>query len=263
MKVLTGVARYVLIATWVLVSGCVSQQTFSSPDEAADALVRGLREGNDDQLKKILGSNANDLLFSGDEVADENAVERFLNAYDQKHWLVPDAEGGTTIVVGNDDWPLPIPITKGRDQRWSFDTEAGKDEIITRRIGANELDVIEVCKAIVDAQNEYAMLDTDGDGVSEYAQKFLSDPGQKNGLFWPTDEGQPASPLGPLVAEAAAEGYELSPNPTGKPQPYHGYCYRMLKSQGANAPDGAMDYVINGKMIGGFAVVAYPADHDN
>jgi hypothetical protein len=169
-----------------------------------------------------------------------------------------------TLVVGSQDWPLPIPIVKNPDNgKWSFDTDAGKDEIVNRRIGRNELDVIEVCKAIVDAEQDYAHSDPDNDGVPEYAQKVISDPGKRNGLYWEAGPNEPQSPLGPLVANAVDEGYSTSPNPSGEPRPYHGYCYHLLSSQGPNATGGAIDYVVNGRMIGGFGVIAYPADYGN
>jgi hypothetical protein len=164
-------------------------------------------------------------------------------------------------VVGKSDWPLPVPLVKEDSGQWRFDTEAGKEEMLNRRIGQNELDVIQVCEAIVDAQKEYAFTDPDGNGIPQYAMKILSDPGKKNGLYWPTAEGEAPSPLGPLVAGAVEQGYG-SPN-TSTPGTYHGYRYRLLKSQGPNAEGGALDYVVNGMMIGGFAVVAYPADYGN
>lgn len=248
--------------------GCASQEleqeTFASPDGATDALVRALREQSTDQLKQILGSEADEILASGDEVADQNAAERFIKAYEEKHQLVRDGDDYVTLVVGNADWPMPIPLVREDDNRWRFDSEAGKDEIINRRIGRNELDVIQVCQAIVDAQREYASAPG---GVAmirgEFAQKFVSDEGKKNGLYWPTAEGEAASPLGPLVAEAVEEGYTASRGAANQPRPFHGYCYRMLKSQGPNAAGGQRDYIVDGKMTGGFAVIAYPAEYGN
>src|SRR5262249_18057735 len=146
---------------------------------------------------------------------------------------------------------------------WHFDTAAGKEEILNRRIGRDELDVINVCGAVVDAQREYAMGDHNGDGVPEYAMKFISDPGQKNGLYWKTEDGESPSPLGPLVGDAVAAGYNKAKTDTGQATPYRGYYYRMIMSQGANASGGAHDYLVNGKMIGGFGVIAYPAQYGN
>jgi hypothetical protein len=156
---------------------------------------------------------------------------------------------------------MPIPLVKDdTSNKWKFDTDAGKDELISRRIGRNELDVIQVCKAICDAQREYAQRDPNNDGIPEYATKFISDPGTKNGLYWETAEGERPSPLGAFAADAAEEGYSTRPS-DGQPRPYHGYYYRILTAQGPNAPGGAMDYYVNGKLIGGFAVVAWPADY--
>jgi len=162
-------------------------------------------------------------------------------------------------VIGKDDWPFPIPLVKKGDS-WFFDTEKGREEVLNRRIGQNELSTIQTMLAIVDAQREYAVKDLDGDGVPEYARKFMSDPGKKNGLYWETKEGEELSPLGPAAAQAREEGYKKSGN---KPIPFHGYYYRILESQGKNAAGGAYDYVVKGKMIGGFAVVAYPAKYGN
>ena len=170
-------------------------------------------------------------------------------------------EAKLILIVGQNDWPFPIPIV-GQDGKFVFDTAAGKEEILNRRIGRNELYTIQVMLAVVDAQREYAMKDNDQDGLLEYAQKFRSDPGKKNGLFWRTKEGEEPSPLGALVAQARQEGY-FEKEPTEGPSPYHGYFYRMLTAQGANANGGEFDYIVNGKMIGGFAIVAYPAEYGN
>ena len=245
-------------------SGCATQppqeqRSFDSPYMAADALAQALGMGLKDQYTQILGPEAEEVLKSGDEVADRNSAATFLKAYAQQHHF--DMEGDTyTLVVGPNDWPMPIPIVKNEKGKWRFDTSAGKEELINRRIGRNELDVIEVCQAIVDAQREYLAARTAA-GAPEYAQKFMSDAGQKNGLYWQTAEGEPASPLGPLVAEAVEQGYTSTQSATGEPRPYHGYYYRMLKSQGPNAPGGAKDYMANGKLAGGFAAIAYPADY--
>jgi hypothetical protein len=252
-----------LLAAVGIAPGCASApEQFNSADDAANALITAVR--NDDQpgILKVLGSDAKEILSSGDAVADQNARESFLQAWDEKHSLVTESDGYVSIVMGNKDWPMPIPIAQDeKTGKWFFDTEAGKDEIINRRIGRNELDAMQTIMAIMDAQREYAMSDPDGDGVPEYAEKFLSDPGKKNGLYWPTAEGEPPSPLGELVADAAEEGYKRSES--GTPTPYHGYYYRILKSQGSHAEGGAYDYVVNGQMVGGFAVIASPADYGN
>jgi hypothetical protein len=247
--------------------GCAAgdhQAAYASPDDAARAFVTALRTNDKPSLKRVLGPEADDIIDSGDAVSDQSARQRFLSAYDEKNQLVRSDAGGMLLVVGANDWPLPIPIVLDSDTgKWSFDSEAGREEMLNRRIGRNELDVIQVCQAIVDAQEEYVQRDPDGDDVPEYARKFLSDPGTRDGLYWPTKEGEPLSPLGPLVAEAVDEGYGTASNPTGEPRPYHGYCYRMLTAQGPAADGGAIDYIVNGRMIGGFAVVAYPADYGN
>ena len=255
---LLGLFALLLLA---LAPGCATQRTFDTPDLAVKDLVDALRTNDHKELENIFGPNEGDLLSSGDPVADQNSIERFLTAYDAKHELVKDKEGDMTLVVGDNDFPLPIPLVKDIDKDgkeiWYFDTDAGKDEIINRRIGRNELDTIQTCLAICDAQREYAMNDPDHDGVPAYAQKFMSDPGKKNGLYWQTKDDEPDSPLGSLVADAQEQGYVAS----GKRQPYHGYYFRMLKSQGPNAKGGARDYVVGKEMLGGFATVAYPADY--
>jgi hypothetical protein len=253
-----------LVVTLCFAQGCTQQQspkTFSSPERASDALVKSLRSWSPEKFKQLLGPDAQDVLFSGDDVADRVAVETFLAAYDQSHHFTTEANGDVTLSIGDQDWPMPIPLVQDERDRWYFDIEAGKDEVINRRIGRNELDVIETCQAVVDAQREYIKGNVAGDGVKEYAQKFLSDAGKKNGLYWPTAAGEKQSPLGPLVAEAVDEGYTATAST--EPRPYHGYCYRMLTKQGPNAPGGAKDYLVNGRMTGGFAVIAYPADYGN
>jgi hypothetical protein len=234
------------------------QKTFATPEQAVDSLVSAARAGRTRDLLKILGSNTKKVLSSGDAVADAQARKKFIAEYEEANKLEPDGESRVVLAVGKDDWPFPFPIVKD-GERWRFDSAAGAEEIIDRRIGANELNAIEVCKAYVDAQREYAEKDRNHDGYVEYAQKFLSSPGQQDGLYWPTDPGEEESPIGPLVVSAQAEGYGAE----GKegPRPYHGYYYRILKGQGSAAKGGAYDYVINGHMMGGFALVAFPAQY--
>ena len=234
------------------------QKIFSTGEEAVNAFIKALKESNNVELLTIFGDEANDLVSSGDEVIDKQRRQKFLDAYDEQHRL--DADGNNLVlVIGKNDWPFPIPVVKQSEQ-WFFDTNTGMEEIINRRVGQNELDTIQVMLAIVDAQREYAEKDHDGDGVREYAQKFASDPGKKNGLYWDTNEAEEPSPLGPFVAEARQEGYFGKESSQG-PSPYHGYFYRILTSQGEHAAGGAYDYIVDGNMIGGFAVVAYPADY--
>jgi hypothetical protein len=252
-----------LIAIAIVNFGCTAtQRSFKSPEDAVESLVAAMRTHDTKKLQEIFGPDSDDVLFSGDPVDDQLIQDQFLRAFDERRRLSFNDEDSVTLLVGNDDWPMPIPIVKNQSGKsWIFDTASGKDEVITRRIGRNELTVIEVCKAICDAQREYAQRDTNRDGIPRYARKFISDPGRTNGLYWPTGDGERPSPLGEAVAQAHGEGYSTSTSPTGQPRPYHGYLYRILTAQGKDAPGGAEDYVINGKLIGGFAVVAWPVDY--
>jgi len=238
----------------------VKQKSFASAEEAVKALIAAARNNDDKEVLAIFGADAKDLIFSGDRVADKQRREHFLAIYDEQNRLVPDG-ASMILVVGKNDWPFPIPIVQ-KDGVWFLDTQQGKEEVLNRRIGENEIYTIQSCLAVVDAQREYVIRDFDGDGFLEYAQKFRSDPGKKNGLYWETKEGEEPSPLGHLLAQAKAEGYSKK-GATGNPEPYHGYYYRIMKAQGKNAPGGAYDYVIRGNMIGGFAVVAWPAKYGN
>jgi len=246
----------------LLAQGCASQSTFDSADTAVDVLVAAVRAQDVDQVRHVLGPQCEEIRSSGDKVADKNLRDTFLKAYDEKHEIVPGADGSMALVVGKSDWPMPIPIVQDGG-RWRFDTAAGIEEILNRRIGHSELCAIQTCLAILDAQRECVSADRNADGLCEYATRFISEPGKKNGLFWPTAQGEPPSPLGPLVAEAAEEGYRGSQQSSGSRQPYHGYLFRILTSQGAGAPGGAMDYMVGGKLVGGFAIVAWPAHYGN
>jgi len=246
----------------VYLGGCsTAPQTFSSPQTAVDSLVEALRADDQEGLKRILGSESDELLFSGDEISDAQDRTEFLRLFDEKHELKSEANDLMTLEVGATEWPMPIPVVNGKDG-WYFDTLAGLDEVLSRRIGRNELSTMQVCLAIVDAQREYASKDSDDDGLLEYARKVKSDPGQKNGLYWPVPPGEAQSPLGELVAEATLEGYTLS-RPASPRRPYHGYHYRLLTEQGPAAPGGAMKFVAGEDMIGGFGVVAWPAEYAN
>jgi len=235
------------------------QKTFASPDEAVKAMMEALKAENVKVLSDIFGPGSEDLISSGDPVADKAEHERFFNLYQQKNKVEEASSTKAVLHIGNEDWPFPIPIVK-KNGMWLFDTNEGREEIIARRIGRNELSVIRVCLAYVDAQKEYAIKDRDGDGVLAYAQKFSSEPGKKDGLYWKAKEGDEQSPLGPLVAAAQEIGY-TGKKSGGKPVPYHGYYYRILKAQGKDATGGAYDYIVKGKMMGGFALVAYPAHY--
>lgn len=230
------------------------QRSFATPDEAAMALVQAVKARDRATILAILGASAESWISSGDAVADQAAGERFVSAFEQKHAIENNDPAKATLAIGADDWPFAFPLVKS-SAGWRFDTEAGKTEMLARRIGANELAAINVLLAIVDAQREYASADHNTDGVREYARRFASSSGKKDGLYWPTSTSEPPSPLGPLVVRAAGEGYEKS----NSPQPYHGYSFRPLLAQGSHARGGALDYVVRGRMIGGFAAIAYPA----
>lgn len=235
------------------------QKSFSSAEEAVEAAMTAARNNNEKDMLAIFGAQAKELLFSSDAVADKQRREEFLAAYAESHRLV--AEGQDTILlVGKQDWPFPIPLVK-RGNAWVFNTAKGKEEILNRRIGENELYTIKTLLAVVDAQREYALKDRDRDGLLEYAQKFVSEPGKKDGLYWEVKPGEPQSPLGPIMAQARSEGYKREASSMA--HAYHGYYYRILTAQGKDAPGGAYSYLVNGKMIGGFAVVAYPTEYGN
>jgi hypothetical protein len=221
------------------------------------ALVEAVKSNDQSTLLAILGTHGSKLISSGDAVADERNREAFIKAYGEANKLVLEGDQHAALVIGKDEWPLPIPLVKSHDAGWRFDTRKGEAEILTRRIGRNELAAIQVCLAIVDAQREFAVRDSDGDGLREYAAKMTSSPGQRDGLYWPTAEDEALSPLGPLLAAAAQDGY-LSPN-TGSLEPYHGYFYKILTRQGAHAPGGRYDYFVQGQMVAGFALLAWPA----
>jgi hypothetical protein len=243
-----------IAALCLAISPAVAQQSFKSPDEAAAALAAAVKSGAKADMLKVLGADGEDIVSSGDDVADTDARNKFTSAYDAKHSLKVDGKKAS-LIVGPDDFPFPVPLVQTKTG-WEFDTDEGRQEILARRIGRNELDTIQTCLAFVDAENEYADKDH-GDGVGAYAQRIVSTPGKQDGLYWKSEAND--SPLGALAAEAAAEGYKAG----GEPQPYHGYYYRILAGQGQSAPGGALSYVIKGKMIGGFALVAWPAEYGN
>jgi hypothetical protein len=238
-------------------SAATKQIMFESPEKAVMAFVHSLEKDDLASLEAILGPNSEQLVSSGDPVADRSRRQRFLSAYAESHRLDREGKGKVMLVVGKNEWPFPIPLVMQKNL-WRFDTPAGRVEILNRRIGRNELETIQTCLAIVDAQREYAMNQYGGSGALVYAPRFASDPGTKNGLFWETKEGEEQSPMGELVAKARAEGYNPKGG-AGEAAPYHGYLYRMMTGQGKNAEGGAYDYMVRGHMLGGFAVVAYPA----
>lgn len=231
---------------------------FATPEAAVAALVAALEKNDLGQLKALLGPGSEELLNSGDAVQDASDRAGFLAAYGAKQAIVDDGTDRKVLVIGEDDWPMPVPLVQ-RDGKWAFDGEAGIDEMIYRRVGANELGAIDVCRGFVSAQLEYASEGRDGDPPGIYALKLISDEGLRNGLYWPTAEGEPESPAGPFVAAAAAEGYRRAEGEARTP--YHGYYYRMLYAQGANANGGPRDYFKDGLLTQGFALVAWPADY--
>jgi len=236
----------------------LKQKSFASPELAVQALVGALRSDDQKGLLEILGSGAMRVLASGDAVADKRARATFVEDYDQANRIVRAGEDKAVLEIGKAGWPLPIPIVQ-RASAWIFDTKAGEEEMLNRRIGRNELAVIQVMLAYVDAQNEYASKARDDSGVRSYAMKIRSSPGKRDGLYWPVKHGEEPSPLGPLAAGATAEGYgKGKPDPSKLPA-FHGYHYRVLTGQGSQAPGGAYSYVARGRMIGGFGLVAYPA----
>lgn len=241
----------------VLGAATVKQKTFSSPEEGVKALIDAAKKNDTKGILEILGADAKSIIESGDPVADNEGRERFVKSYDEANKLVKSGEAEMVLEVGKDEWPFPIPLVK-ENNGWRFDTKEGKEEIINRRIGRNELDVIQVSLAIVDAEREYYQRDPDGDKLLQYAQKLISTKGKRDGLYWETKPNEQPSPLGSLVARARAEGYKGA---GGKPVPYHGYYYKLLTGQGKDAPGGAYDYLVKGKMMGGFGVVAYPAQY--
>lgn len=252
-----------ILGAFLLLQGCAGNDQgprgFGSPKEAADSLAAAIRADNVSELVAIMGSDSEDVINSGDEVADRARRQKFLAQYDKKHGLEYPEPTVATLVVGETDWPFPVPIVF-ENGKWTFDLESGREEIINRRVGENELSAIQVCKAYADAQREYALRDPQSTGKRAYARQFVSDSGKKNGLFWPVTEGERPSPMGEFAASASAEGYRRKEQ---GPTPYHGYYYRILEAQGPDAPDGALEYVVDGHMVLGFAIVAYPAEYDS
>ena len=236
-------------------AAAAQQKVFQSPEAAVAALVQAVKENNTKEIILVLGTGSEPVISCGDAILDRQSWENFAKAYDEKNRLETFQDGVVRLFIGDDDWPFPFPIVKG-GENWSFDGQAGTEEVLNRRIGENELSTIQVCLAIADSQREYADLMIEIKGQPEYAQKFESSKGEKDGLYWEASPTEKPSPLGPLVARARAEGYK---DASARSMHYYGYLYKILKSQGKNANGGAYSYVAKGKMIGGFAVVAFPA----
>ncbi|HXX53388.1 MAG TPA: DUF2950 domain-containing protein [Thermodesulfovibrionales bacterium] len=234
------------------------QRKFKSPEDAVNALVEAARNSDIKELLAILGPEGKDIISSGDPVADEEARKRFVKAASEAMKFRKLDDKGVLAVVGKDEWSFPIPLMKVGPE-WVFFTKEGKEEIINRRIGRNELNAIQISLAYVAAQREYARSDRNGDGILQYAQHFLSKNGKKDGLYWEATPEEEISPLGPLLARATEEGYAFRKGE--KPVPYHGYYFKILKSQGSNAPGGELNYIVDGRMIRGFGLLAYPAEY--
>jgi len=229
------------------------QKTFSSAEEASNALVAAAQNNDEKAMLEILGPEGKHLVSSGDATEDAENRANFAQRYGEMHRLVKEPDGTTTLYIGAHNWPTPIPLVN-KGKLWYFDTEAGKKEILYRRVGRNELSAIRVCQELAAAEKEYYSAQQ-----NQYAQKIFSDEGQHNGLYWKVGTGEPESPIGPLVASAVAQGY--ANNQVGGPTPYRGYYFHILTSQGKNGPGGAKNFIINGKMTAGFAFVAYPAEY--
>jgi hypothetical protein len=236
------------------------QKTFASPTDAGAAFLDAAKSGDQTALLAIFGPDAQGVLFSGDAVKDKDALQDFVAAYNQMHRWREIKAGGQMLYTGADNFPFPVPLGKNSSGQWVFDTAAGKDEILARRIGKDELTAIAACSAVADAQQQYFSQTHDGDAVKQYAQKFISDEGKQNGLYWHVPAGQPESPLGKLGDFAKASGYTSSGE---KPQPFDGYFYRILTKQGGKAKGSEKDYLVDGNLTGGFAVLAYPAEYRN
>jgi Protein of unknown function (DUF2950) len=254
--------RTALIAALLIAASTAvafAQQDYKSPQDAVDALVATARSGDPKAALDVLGKDGEDIISSGDKVSDDAVRARFVASYDKKHQITMAGDNKATLIIGDNDYPFPIPLERNRNGSWSFDTDEGRREILYRRIGHNELDAIQTALAYVDAQKDYADKDRTGAGPGIYAQRFISTEGKKDGLYWPAAQGEEESPLGELFAAATRQGYHAGQGRS----PYRGYYYKILTKQGPAADGGAANYIVNGKMIGGFGLVAYPAEYRN
>jgi hypothetical protein len=263
---IVSITSLIFWAPIILLAACSSKpekasvKVFASPDDAGNALQTAASTGDQNAVLAIFGPDSKETIFSGDAVQDKSSADAFVAAYGVMHRWRKMADDAQILLIGADNFAFPIPLKKNGDAQWFFDTAAGKDEILARRIGRNELAVIDICGALADAQAQYFSQPHGGGNTKQFALKFISDTGKQNGLYWESPEGQPSSPLGPLVAFATDEGYSAKPN---SHVPFHGYYFHMLDRQGSHAQGGAKEYVVNGKMVGGFAFVAYPAEYGN
>jgi hypothetical protein len=249
---MTAVALLVTVAAQE-----TGQKTFTSFPDASKVLYDAVKSGDKTAMEAVLGASSAPILSSGDPVQDQKNADFFTQHYEQMNRWGKEMNGDETLFMGAENWPFPVPLKKNAAGQWYFDSKAGVEEVLYRRIGNNELAAIRVCEALAEAQDDYFAALHDGDTVHQYAQKFVSDEGKQNGLYWKTAEGEPQSPIGPVFKYAAAEGY------TKSAEPFHGYFYRIITAQGAAAPGGAKSYIVGGKMTGGFAFVAYPAEYRN
>jgi hypothetical protein len=239
------------------------QKIYATPEEAVKELIASMKSGDVKAMMAVLGQGSKNIVQSGDAVADKAGRERFVKSYEEANLLEKSGDSKVVLSTGKDNWPFPIPIVKDA-AGWRFDAKQGGEEILNRRIGRNELSAIQAVQAYVDAQREYYLSNPQRDKLLHYAQRIVSTPGKRDGLYFPTKAGERPSPLGPGFDRAKAQGYEKAKDAAaGKPVPYHGYFYRILNRQGPDAPGGAYDYVAQGKMIGGFALVAWPASYGN
>jgi hypothetical protein len=258
-------ARYVLLALIIPLGACSksdkpANKVFASPDDAGQGLLDAAKSGDQNAILAIFGPGSKEIISSGNATEDKATADAFVAAYGVMHRWRKMPDDAQTLIIGADNFAFPIPLKKNASGEWFFDTAAGKDEILSRRIGRNELAVIDICGALFDAEAEYYSQRLADGKTKQFALKFISDTGQKNGLYWDAPEGQPKSPLGPLVAFATTEGYSAKADAH---TPFHGYYFHMLTGQGNQAPGGAKDYVVDGKMVKGFAFVAYPAEYGN
>jgi hypothetical protein len=258
------ISTALLLASLLLFAGIAcaqdsGQKTFANPQDAGKAVYDAAKSGEETAMEGVLGASSASIISSGDEVADKNARDTFIERYEQMNRWAKEINGEQTLILGAENWPFPIPLKKNTAGAWYFDSKAGVQEILFRRIGRNELAAIRVCRVLADAQHEYFSQTHDGDAVKQYAQKLISDPGKQNGLYWKVAEGETESPIGPLVAYAAGKGYTSAQD---TPQPFHGYLYRLLTGH-VNAKGQTTSFVVDGKMTGGFAFVAYPAEYRN
>lgn len=260
----SGVAATLALSFALVVPSALGQQggekTFATPGDAVLAIYNAVKSKDNQTLNAILGSNAGQVLHTGDDVADKKMATDFVRRYDQMHRVVIEPDQTATLYVGAENWPMPIPLVKSNSGAWYFDTESGMKEILYRRIGTNENDAIDVLHTLVDAQREYESTVQVGDKTKHYALKFVSDEDKHNGLYWKTGDNEAPSPIGPLLVDAAGQGYNIQ---QGKQTPFHGYYYRILTAQGSAARGGARNYLVNGDLVRGFAFVAYPAEYRN